>query len=63
MQTVAMGVSDGYKNKYAQLGASLMDFSSLLPDGGRIFHDVKDVSDLKKDAVGIKDLLQVLITK
>ncbi|KAJ9508850.1 hypothetical protein QJQ45_028165 [Haematococcus lacustris] len=56
--TVAMGVSDGYKNKYAQLGASLMDFSSLLPDGGRIFHDVKDVSDLKKDAVGIKDLLQ-----
>ncbi|KAJ9531800.1 hypothetical protein QJQ45_021951 [Haematococcus lacustris] len=27
--TVAMGVSDGYKNKYAQLGASLMDFSSL----------------------------------
>ncbi|KAL6756849.1 hypothetical protein V8C86DRAFT_2639896 [Haematococcus lacustris] len=39
-------------------GASLMDFSSLLPDGGRIFHDVKDVSDLKKDAVGIKDLLQ-----
>ncbi|KAJ9532510.1 hypothetical protein QJQ45_010585 [Haematococcus lacustris] len=57
-KTVAMGVSDGYKNKYAQLGASLMDFSSLLPDGGRIFHDVKDVSDLKKDAVGIKDLLQ-----
>ncbi|KAJ9505989.1 hypothetical protein QJQ45_016977, partial [Haematococcus lacustris] len=53
--TVAMGVSDGYKNKF---GASLMDFSSLLPDGGRIFHDVKDVSDLKKDAVGIKDLLQ-----
>ncbi|KAJ9526264.1 hypothetical protein QJQ45_009727 [Haematococcus lacustris] len=31
---------------------------SLVPDGGRIFHDVKDVSDLKKDAVGIKDLLQ-----
>ncbi|KAJ9529854.1 hypothetical protein QJQ45_022259, partial [Haematococcus lacustris] len=58
LETVAMGVSDGYKNKYAQLGASLMDFSSLLPDGGRIFHDVKDVSDLKKDAVGIKDLLQ-----
>ncbi|KAJ9506699.1 hypothetical protein QJQ45_020258 [Haematococcus lacustris] len=34
------------------------NWSSLLPDGGRIFHDVKDVSDLKKDAVGIKDLLQ-----
>ncbi|KAL6747611.1 hypothetical protein V8C86DRAFT_3117001 [Haematococcus lacustris] len=54
----AMGVTDGWKNKHVELGASLVDFSSLLPDGGRIFHDVKDVSELKKDAEGIKTLLQ-----
>ncbi|KAJ9505751.1 hypothetical protein QJQ45_029258, partial [Haematococcus lacustris] len=42
----AMGVTDGWKNKHVELGASLVDFSSLLPDGGRIFHDVKDVSEL-----------------
>ncbi|KAL6747469.1 hypothetical protein V8C86DRAFT_2909082, partial [Haematococcus lacustris] len=54
----AMGVTDGWKNKHVELGASLVDFSSLLPDGGRIFHDVKDVSELKKDAEGIKALLQ-----
>ncbi|KAJ9509524.1 hypothetical protein QJQ45_001972 [Haematococcus lacustris] len=56
----AMGVTDGWKNKHVELGASLVDFSSLLPDGGRIFHDVKDVSELKKDAEGIKTLLQSL---
>jgi hypothetical protein len=53
------GASDGWRKKYCNQGAGLMN-SAVMGNSGALLFKVMDCSDVRKDAAGISELLSTM---